>query len=58
MRRSPLPQQAREFARSRRIDVVLKDRLFADLRSVLFPDEPASLEQLRDLAAHRAPSRS
>ncbi len=58
VRRSPLPQQAQEFARSRRIDVVLKDRLFADLRSVLFPDEPASLEQLRDLAAHRAPSRS
>ena len=39
-------------------DVVLKDHLFADLRSVLFPDEPASLEQLRDLAANRGPSQS
>ena len=53
VRRVPLPQQAEEFARSRRIEVVLKDRLLAGLRPILFPDEPASLEQLRALAAAR-----
>ena len=53
VRRTPLPQQAEEFARSRRIEVVFKDRLLSGLRPILFPDEPASLQQLRALAAAR-----
>lgn len=57
VRRSPLPVQAQEFARSRRLDVVLRDRLFTGLRTVLFPDEPASLDHLRALATTRNPAR-
>jgi hypothetical protein len=53
VRRSPLPVQAAEFANSRNVAVVLKDRLMNDLRSILFPNEPASLDQLRSLAAAR-----
>ncbi|GDY23868.1 hypothetical protein LBMAG56_52150 [Verrucomicrobiota bacterium] len=53
VRRAPLEPQAIEFARSRRLAVVSKARLLADLRPVLFPNEPASLEQLRSLAAAR-----
>lgn len=53
VRRSPLPLQAAEFARSRKLAVALKDRLLTDLRPILFPNEPASLEQLRSLAAAR-----
>ena len=53
VRRASLPQQAEEFARSRRIEVVLKDRLLAGLRPILFPDEPVSMEQLRALASAR-----
>jgi hypothetical protein len=56
VRRSPLPLQAAEFARSRNLAIVAKDRLVADLRSVLFPNEPPSLEQLRALAAARTGS--
>jgi hypothetical protein len=53
VRRSPLPLQAEEFARSRKVPVVLKDRLISDLRPILFPNEPASLDQLRALGAAR-----
>jgi hypothetical protein len=53
VRRSPLPPQAAEFAQSRKVPVVLKDRLISDLRPILFPNEPASLDQLRSLAAAR-----
>jgi hypothetical protein len=53
VRRAPLPVQAAEFALSRKVPVVLKDRLISDLRPILFPNEPASLEQLRSLAAAR-----
>ena len=53
VRRTALPLQAAEFARSRNLLIVLKERLVADLRSALFPNEPASLEQLRALAAAR-----
>lgn len=53
VRRAPLPLQAAEFAKSRKLPVVLKDRLIADLRPILFPNEPASLDQLRSLAAAR-----
>ncbi len=53
VRRDELPLQAVEFARSRNLPVVLKHRLIAELRSVLFPNEPASLDQLRLLAAAR-----
>jgi hypothetical protein len=53
VRLSPLPLQAVEFARSRKVPVVLKDQLISGLRPVLFPNEPASLDQLRSLAAAR-----
>ena len=53
VRRSPLPLQAAEFAQSRKVPVVLKDQLIAGLRPILFPNEPASLDQLRSLAAAR-----
>ncbi len=53
VRRSPLPLQAAEFARSRKLEVVLKDRLVGGLKTVLFPDEPASMEHLRALASAR-----
>jgi hypothetical protein len=48
-----LPLQAAEFAQSRKVPVVLKDRLISDLRPILFPNEPASLDQLRALATAR-----
>lgn len=53
IRLSPLPLQAAEFARSRKLSVVLKERLLSELRLILFPNEPASLDQLRTLAAAR-----
>lgn len=53
VRRTPLPPQASEFAQSRKVPVVLKERLISDLRPILFPNEPASLEQLQALAAAR-----
>jgi hypothetical protein len=53
VRRSPLPTQAAEFALSRKLSVVLKDQLWSDLRTILFPNEPASLDHLRSLAASR-----
>lgn len=53
VRRTPLPPEAADFARSRNLHVVLKDRLTAGLRLCLFPDEPASLDQLRSLARAR-----
>ncbi len=53
VRHSPLRLQAAEFARSRNVPVVLKDRLIPGLRPILFPNEPASLDQLRALAAAR-----
>jgi len=53
VRRSPLPIQAREFASSRNLPVILKDNLLRDLRAQLFPNQPASMDQLRSLAAAR-----
>lgn len=53
VRRSPLPLQAAEFAQSRKVPVVLKDRLIPGLRPILFPNEPASLDQLQALASAR-----
>jgi len=40
VRRSPLPIQAQEFAASRRLPVILKDRLFQDLRAQIHPVPP------------------
>lgn len=37
VRREPLPTQAAEFADSRHLSVVMRDRLITDLRRVLFP---------------------
>ena len=54
VRGTPLPLQAAEFARSRNVAVALKDSLISDLRTILFPNEPASLDQLRSLAASRS----
>lgn len=58
VRRSPLPVQAAEFARSRNVPVVPKDRLISDLRPILFPNEPASLDQLHSIAAARNRARA
>jgi hypothetical protein len=58
VRRTPLPLQAAEFARSRNVPVVLKDRLIADLHPILYPNEPASLDQLRSLAAARTSAKA
>jgi hypothetical protein len=58
VRRSVMPIQAQEFAQSRRIPVVLKDRLMSGLRSLLYPNEPASLEQLHELAKARTAGRA
>jgi hypothetical protein len=51
--RRSLPLQAREFAQSRNLSVVLKDRLLEALSVQLFPNQPASLEQLRSRARAR-----
>ena len=48
-----LPPEAIEFARSRRLTVIFKDGLVRDLRAQLYPDQPASLDQLRSLAKVR-----
>jgi hypothetical protein len=53
VRRSPLPLQAKQFARSRNLAVVLKDQLFEGLRTELFPHEPASLDALKALTKAR-----
>jgi hypothetical protein len=53
VRREPMPVEAAEFAKSRRIPVILKDNLIRDLQSTLNPNQPATLEQLKVLAATR-----
>ncbi len=53
IRRSPLPVQAAEFAQSRGVAIILKDRLISGLRSILFPNEPASRDQLHSQAEAR-----
>lgn len=58
VRRTPLPIQAQEFADSRRIAVVMKDQLLPQLRSLLYPNEPASLAQLQALARARTAARA
>jgi hypothetical protein len=58
VRRSLLPVQAREFARSRGIPVIYKENLCRDLRAQLFPDQPASMDQLRALATARTAASS
>jgi len=58
VRRAGLPLQAQEFADSRNLKVVLKERLLAGLRPLLYPDEPASLEQLHTLAKARTSAKA
>jgi hypothetical protein len=53
VRRAALPEQAADFARSRNIPVVMSNMLLRDLRPLLYPNEPASIESLRGLAAAR-----
>lgn len=57
-RNEAFPIQAREFAQSRGIAVVFKERLLSDLRTLLYPNEPASFEQLRGLARARTAARA
>ena len=54
----PLPPEAMEFARSRRLPVIFREALVQDLRSQLYPDQPASLDQLRSLAKARTTARA
>jgi hypothetical protein len=58
VRRAALPVQAHEFASSRGISVVLEDPLLDGLRTLLYPNEPASLEQLRALATARTAAKA
>ena len=53
VRLSPLPLEAKEFAQSRRLPVVATSSLLTDLRSILYPNEPASLAQLTALSRAR-----
>lgn len=48
-----LPAEAVEFARSRRLPVVLRNNLCDGLRALLHPNQPATLESLRSLASVR-----
>ena len=50
VRRSRLETQAAAFAESRDISVALKNHLIADLRLILYPNQPASLDQLKELS--------
>jgi hypothetical protein len=53
IRKSPLPPEAEAFARSRKLTVLLKDRLVKGLQTELFPDCPAGLADLQSLARAR-----
>jgi hypothetical protein len=53
VRTSELPAQAAQFAKSRNLPVVYGVNLMRDLRSLLFPDQPVSMEQLLALQAAR-----
>ena len=54
VRREPLPPQAEEFARSRRLHVVTKNQLLEGLRRILYPGNSAAQEAMRNHAAARA----
>ena len=58
VRRSLLPIQAQEFAHSRGVPIILKPHLMRDLRSQLYANQPASLEQLKALTAARTSARA
>lgn len=57
VRWNPLPTEAVEFARSRNFTVILKGNLWRDLRSQLYPEQPAHIDQLRALAKARTSAR-
>ncbi len=56
IRVNPLPQEAAEFARSRRLEVILRSDLLDGLRAQLHPNQPPTLEMLHSLstASNRA----
>ncbi len=49
IRKTKLPDEAAEFARRNHLPIILKSRLFEDLRSQLFPNAKPNPEQLHDL---------
>jgi hypothetical protein len=53
IRLNPLPPQANDFAQSRRIPIILRPSLVRDLKSTLFPNQSAAMDQLRALAVAR-----
>ena len=53
VRKADLPAEVLQYARNNAIAVVFRRTLFQDLRSLLFPTRPASLEQLKSLTAAR-----
>jgi len=57
VRLSALPTGAAEFAQSRKVPVVLKNRLVSDLKPILFPNEPASITDLLSLATNQTHNR-
>jgi hypothetical protein len=50
VRKAELPEEVVQFAHLNRIEVVPKNNLVAGLRDLLFPNRPADLGQLADLA--------
>ena len=53
LRQADLRAEVLQYARNNGIAVVLRRSLLQDLRSLLLPNQPASMEQLRALAAAR-----
>lgn len=53
VRKADLPAEVVQYAKHNSIEVVLKRDLVNSLRAQLFPNQPASMDQLRRLAAAR-----
>ena len=51
VRKADLPAEVVQYAKHNSIEVVLKRDLVNSLRAQLFPNQPASMDQLRSLAA-------
>jgi len=55
LRKDELGEEVSQFARSQRIEVVLKRDLVSGLRALLFPNRPAAKADLADLATKFSP---
>ena len=52
VRKSPLPGEAKAYARRNRIEIIRKDDMVAGFQRLLHPERPASTEQLARLEQH------